>query len=135
MIKNANKVICFDGGCTFCNKMIDFIMKNNRKDDIYFISSQSKNIKHYFKSIIMMETNNTIYYKKGHNVYSKSKAALAILNDLDGIYPYMSSLLAIIPSKVLDRCYEIIAKHRYKICSKETFCFRNRSLRKSNYIL
>ena len=135
MIRNANKVICFDGECSLCNKFIGFVMKNNIKGDIYFISSQSQNVKYYFKSIIMTQTNNAIFYKKGDNIYSKSKAAIAILNDLDGIYPYISSLLTFIPNKILDRFYDLIAKNRYKIYSKETFCSKNRYVRKSNYIL
>ena len=118
----TKKIILFDGVCALCNNFIVFIAKNDKKDIFRFLPLQNKNINQFIdtkniniknlKSIILIEDNNPIY---------KSNAAIEILINLNNLY-LLCKIFYIIPKKIRDMVYELIAKNRYRVFGKVENC-------------
>ena len=118
----TKKIILFDGVCALCNNFIVFIAKNDKKDIFRFLPLQNKNINQFIdakniniknlKSIILIKDNNPIY---------KSNAAIEILINLNNLY-LLCKIFYIIPKKIRDMVYELIAKNRYRVFGKVENC-------------
>lgn len=112
------KILLFDGDCAFCNSSVLFVIKNNSKKNIIFLSLQSDNGKEildYF-DLASKKLDSLVFVENG-NCYIKSRAALNLAKYLDGYYKMLPSL-KIIPAFISDFFYDIVAKNRYLIMGK-----------------
>jgi predicted DCC family thiol-disulfide oxidoreductase YuxK len=120
MMKN---IILFDGICNLCNSSIQFIIKNDRKNQFMFASLQSK-YGQKFLSENKLNTSNfdSIILCIDNQYYQKSDAALLIAKKLN--FPInLIAVFYIIPKKVRDLAYTYIAKNRYKWFGKQESCW------------
>ena len=117
------KIILFDGVCNLCDKSVQIIIKNDKKDDFRFVALQSelgeKIINHI--KIDRTKTDSIVLYEPGYAYYYKSKAAFRIAIYLGGFYSIVS-LFRFLPSFVTDFVYDFIAKNRYKWYGKKDQC-------------
>lgn len=119
-----NKIILlFDGVCNLCNSSVQTIIENDQKDIFRFVALQSHLGQEIVKHIGLhpMQIDSIIFYKPGKCYTIKSEAVLCIAKELGGWYNLLS-LFSIIPTKVLDFIYDIVAKNRYKWFGKKTTC-------------
>ncbi|WP_405098442.1 thiol-disulfide oxidoreductase DCC family protein [Oceanobacillus sp. FSL H7-0719] len=116
-----NSIILFDGECNFCDASVQFIIQRDQKKQFKFASLQGeagqKLINKYnspknIDSLILLE-NNKVYYK--------STAALRIAKQLKGMWKLLYIFL-LVPPKIRDALYDIIAKNRYKWFGKKDSC-------------
>ena len=115
-------VILFDGICNYCNSMINFIIRQDKKKVFLFATLQSdagqKTLKEWnlptdvFESFLLLD--------KG-NLYSKSTAGLRLYNKLPWHWKW-TQLFWIFPRIIRDLAYGIIAKNRYKWFGKREKC-------------
>ena len=117
------KIILFDGVCNLCDKSVQLIIKNDKKDNFRFVPLQSelgeKIINHI--KIDRTKTDSIVLYEPGYAYYYKSKAAFRIAIYLGGFYSIVS-LFRFLPSFVTDFVYDFIAKNRYKWYGKKDQC-------------
>jgi predicted DCC family thiol-disulfide oxidoreductase YuxK len=52
---------------------------------------------------------------------SKSRAALFVLRTLGGVWS-IARLLEIVPRALLDRAYDLVARHRYRVFGRYDAC-------------
>ena len=109
------KIVFFDGVCNFCNKSVNFIWIRNSKRNIYYASLQSSFAKNRLFKLGVDLKLDTIYFYDGNKLLKKSRAVFKILEDLDGIYPFVSKIMKIFPIKFTDFFYDLIAKNRYHL--------------------
>ncbi|RIN85006.1 DUF393 domain-containing protein, partial [Mammaliicoccus sciuri] len=66
-----NKLILYDGDCIICNRFIDFVIKNDKRNDYYIIDNSKETISFLHKfniqvkdvdSIIVIDDNRVLYY-------------------------------------------------------------------------
>lgn len=66
-----NKLILYDGDCIICNRFIDFVIKNDKRNDFYIIDNSKETISFLHKyniqvkdvdSIIVIDDNRVLYY-------------------------------------------------------------------------
>jgi predicted DCC family thiol-disulfide oxidoreductase YuxK len=118
------KIVFFDGLCGFCNFTVDFVLKRNKRRNLYYASLHSnlakeKLLKRGTKDIKLR----TIYYDDGDRIYKKSHAIFMILTTLDGIiYPLIGKIALLIPRIISDYLYDFISKNRYRIMGKRDSC-------------
>ncbi|WP_299883983.1 thiol-disulfide oxidoreductase DCC family protein [uncultured Lacinutrix sp.] len=120
LITNYNIVI-YDGVCGFCDASIQFILNRKPSEKIRFISFQSiigQQIMFKFKLEISLDS--IVFVEKG-NVHQKAKAFFKILKHVNSYWYYLH-YLQIIPNRLSNFCYDIIAKHRYLIMGKVEQC-------------
>lgn len=117
------KIILFDGVCNLCDKSVQVIIRNDKKDNFRFVPLQSelgeKIINHI--KIDSDKTDSIILFEPGYAYYYKSKAAFRIAIYLGGFYSIIS-LFRFLPTFVTDFVYDYIAKNRYKWYGKKDQC-------------
>jgi predicted DCC family thiol-disulfide oxidoreductase YuxK len=121
MLRNKT-ILLFDGYCNLCHSSVQFVLKHEKKQELYFTSLQSKvgiEILTHYKidasktdSLILIENN---------NAFVKSSAALRLGKYLKGAYPLAYGLI-VIPSFIRNWVYDYIAKNRYKWYGKQDSC-------------
>ncbi len=120
-LKNKT-ILLFDGYCNLCHSSVQFVLKHEKNNDLYFTSLQSPSgieiLNHY--SINPKETDSLVLIEK-NKAYIKSSAALRVSKYLKGLYPIAFGLL-IIPSFIRNWVYDYVAKNRYKWYGKMDNC-------------
>lgn len=120
-LKNKT-ILLFDGYCNLCHSSVQFVLKHEKNNDLYFTSLQSPSgieiLNHY--SINPKKTDSLVLIEK-NKAYIKSSAALRVSKYLKGLYPIAFGLL-IIPSFIRNWIYDYVAKNRYKWFGKMDNC-------------
>lgn len=107
-------IILFDGVCNFCNGIVKFIIRRDKKANIHFASLQSeaaqKLLVQYNLPVNAMET---IVFIENGKAYTQSTAALRICRHLNALWPLCYGFI-IVPKFIRNGIYKWIAKNRYK---------------------
>lgn len=119
---NNKTILLFDGYCNLCQSSVQFVLKHEKKPEIYFASLQSESgikLLNYYginpnkvDSLVLIENN---------KAFIKSSAALRVLKYLKGMYPLGFGFI-IIPDFIRNVVYDFIAKNRYKWYGKTDSC-------------
>lgn len=121
ILKNKT-ILLFDGYCNLCHSSVQFVLRHEKNNDLYFTSLQSpvgvEILKYY--SINPNEIDSLVLIEK-NKAYIKSSAALRVSKYLRGLYPIGFGLL-IIPSFIRNWVYDYVAKNRYKWFGKMDNC-------------
>lgn len=110
--KNSN-IIFYDGDCGFCNKTIQFILKNEKTKDFVFVSQQSKAAINFLKE--KQNDLSTIIVFYNQNFYYRGEAFAIITKNLKSPYHILSYIIQYIPTPIINFIYDSIAKIRRKI--------------------
>jgi len=113
-------IVLYDGECQFCNKWVCFVKSKLQKNEISFLplsSSKAINILEDYK----ITNQDSVVYINDSVVCLKSRAVLKICRQLK--FPYnLLHFLTILPTFLLDFCYDSIAKRRLTFNSKKQCC-------------
>lgn len=115
-------IILFDGVCNLCNNSVNFIIKHDKNNKFLFASLQSDAAEEILLHFNLNKNKlNTIILIQKEEVYERSTAVLLIFKQLNGFLRHLYVFL-IIPKKIRDFVYNIIAKNRYNWFGKRTSC-------------
>jgi len=121
MIINEN-ILLFDGFCNLCSRLVNFIIKRDKKSKFLFISLQSASGQSLLKKFGLPTDNfDSVVYIRSDKFFLKSSAILHILKELGGIWK-LFFIFIIVPNFIRDFIYRIIAKTRYKIFGRHNSC-------------
>ena len=111
--------VFYDGDCGFCNYWVQWILKNDKKDQFLFTALQSDFGQKFLKERGLENKNfNTLYLWKPQEFYLlKSQAVTKIAKILGGKYAFLS-YLNIFPKMISDKVYDEIAKRRLKLAAQ-----------------
>ena len=119
---DTKPILLFDGYCNLCNNSIKFILKHEKKTDLYFSSLQSDNgIELLKRHHINPNEIDSLILIQNNTAYSKSSAALRLTPYLKGLYPLLYALL-IVPPFIRNAVYDYVARNRYKWFGKSDSC-------------
>ena len=129
---NINKpIILFDGVCNFCNGLVNFIIRQDKKNIFLFAPLQSERGKKLLDqygidwknndSFVLIENTGPNDSVRQDKAYEKSNAALRIAAKLPWYWKW-SQIFWILPKPIRDGIYNIIAKNRYKWFGKKEKC-------------
>jgi predicted DCC family thiol-disulfide oxidoreductase YuxK len=120
-VEIKHPVVLFDGVCNYCNSMINFTIKWNKKKNLRYATLQSNigkslisryNIDSSIDSVILIEQD---------KVYIYSSAALKIAMHLQ--FPMnLFVVFYIIPSFIRNPIYKWFAANRYRWFGKKESC-------------
>ena len=115
-------IVLFDGYCHFCNSSVQFIIRHEKKQDLFFASLQSPTGKLLLKKYhINPQTTDSLVLIKNEEAFLKSSAALNITKYLKGLYPLLYAFI-IVPPFIRNAVYDFIARNRYKWFGKIEYC-------------
>lgn len=139
-ISSHTNLVLFDGVCNLCDGFVQFLIRQDRRQVLKFGPLQSENVQKYiteFTTLVrsgqtksqipqndqMPQTGKltSIIYIRNDRFYTKSTAALRILQDLGGLW-WLSGLFWIIPRPVRDAVYDWVGRNRYRWFGKKTSC-------------
>ena len=116
-----NPVVLFDGVCNFCNTMVNFAIRNDKKARLKFAPLQSaagQQLKAQYNIPSSIDT--VILIDKG-KVYTYGRAAIRICRYLSWPAKMLHAFI-IIPNFICQPVYKWIARNRYKWFGKKETC-------------
>ena len=122
VIKNSDgeRILMFDGICMLCNSAVHFLHSRLKNSNYRFIPSQSEAGEEYIRKYKLDDlASSTLILIKNEQIFVKSKALFAILNDMHFLWKLLR-IFSILPTIFLDWLYDRIANNRYKIFGKRT---------------
>ena len=116
-----NPIVLFDGVCNYCNAMVNFAIRHDKKALLKFASLQSeagKRLKEKYK--IAPGIDSVIFIDNG-KAYTHSDAAIRIAKYLQ--WPAKAFFgFIIVPKFIRQPFYKWIARNRYKWFGKKDEC-------------
>ena len=108
-------VIFYDGDCSFCAAIVQFVLKRDVKGRFHFAAIQSDAGRGLLAEHGVTEPSmDTMYFIEDTRFYERSTAVLRVARKLPG-YRVSSSVCLCIPRPLRDLCYRFIARNRHKI--------------------
>jgi predicted DCC family thiol-disulfide oxidoreductase YuxK len=125
MADSANPVLLYDGVCGLCNRLVQFVLKHDRKAQFHFASLQSA-----YAARILQRHNldaddlDTVYLveESGARVSARSEAVISVLRELGGFWKAVADALRLFPKWLRDWGYDVVARNRYRIFGKYEIC-------------
>ena len=127
-------IILFDGVCNFCNGMVNFAIRQDKKNIFRFAALQSEAgqkmlaqfqlSKQNFDSFILIENG---------KIYKSSTAALKVAGKFPWYWKW-TQLFWIMPAFLRNAVYDLIARNRYKWFGKKDDCMMPSAELKRNFL-
>lgn len=116
-------ILLFDGHCNLCNKSVQFVLRNSRNDQLFFLSLQSEKGKELLQEFDLPGSydESLIFFSKG-KMLTESEAALRIAPFLKWPWSWLV-VFRIIPKRLRDQLYKMVARRRYKWFGKTDSCW------------
>jgi len=105
-------ILYYDGVCNLCNRWVQFVLKHDRKKEIYFMPLQL---------CPELEKYNSIVLKINGSYLIKSDALLRLCYQIGGWWK-LSFVFYLLPKFIRDKAYDFIAFRRYKWFGKTDKC-------------
>jgi predicted DCC family thiol-disulfide oxidoreductase YuxK len=123
----SNPIVLYDGVCGLCNRLVQFLLKNDSNDRFRFASLQSE-----FSSRLLTRHGvdphdlDTVYVVKDYDqsnelVLARSDAILYMLTQLGGVWS-LAGIGRVLPKALRDAVYKIVARNRYRVFGKHESC-------------
>lgn len=123
-----NPILLYDGVCGLCNRLVQFVLKSDRKDVFRFASLQSRLaeqilLRHRLRS----ESLETVYLVLDfglaeERLLSRLDAVVYVLQQLGGPLAHASVLLRVLPAPVQGFLYRLVARNRYRVFGRYETC-------------
>jgi predicted DCC family thiol-disulfide oxidoreductase YuxK len=120
-------VVFYDGVCAMCDALVQFLVARDTHERLHFAPIQGLTAKgalprHGFDP----ESLNTAFFltewgTEREAIATRARAVLGMITALGGIWS-LAHVLRVIPTFVLDFCYDQVAKRRYRIFGKKDAC-------------
>lgn len=121
-MQKENHIVFYDGKCGLCARSVRFIRRRDKRRIFNYIPLQSQ------EAFLPGEAGNlpapdfdTVIYKQNGRFYYRSEAAIRIMMKLGGLYR-LSAVFLIVPQRIRDYFYNLIAKNRHKWFSTNDNC-------------
>jgi len=123
-----NPILLYDGVCGLCNRFVRFVLKRDAADRFRFASLQSE-----FAAAILRRHGidpqqlDTVYLvldygAAGERLLARNDAATAVLERLGGFWRLAAGLLRLLPRRIRDWRYDLVARYRYRVFGKYDAC-------------
>ncbi len=117
IVRDDRSIIVFDDTCLLCSGLVRWIIHHDRYGQFWFIG-QPTALKY---KIISHEINSVVLVKENQR-WTKGRAVIEILNNLDRPWSFFGWALKLLPVGILDLFYDIVASVRHKLFKNLTNC-------------
>jgi predicted DCC family thiol-disulfide oxidoreductase YuxK len=122
MDTSSNPVILFDGVCNYCNSMVNFVLRQDKKQSIRFATLQSPIAQTLLEQYGLPKDDfDSFVFIENNQAYLQSTAALKVMHHLPWYWKWTKAFW-IVPRFARDRVYNFIARHRYRWFGKKESC-------------
>jgi len=111
-------VILYDGECSFCSAVVQFVLKRDCRELFHFASIQSEAGRKLLSDHGVDEPElDTMYLLEHEQLHERSTAALRVARRLP-FYSIPAGLVLCVPRIMRDWCYDMTARHRHRLLQK-----------------
>jgi predicted DCC family thiol-disulfide oxidoreductase YuxK len=125
MAEPANPVLLYDGVCGLCNRLVQFVLKHDRRACFRFASLQSDYAARILKGYNFDPHDlDTVYLVQdsGARLSARSDAVISVLRELGSFWAAIAVVLHILPKSLRDWGYRVVARRRYRVFGKYESC-------------
>lgn len=121
-------IVLYDGVCGLCNRLVQFVLKRDRRDVFRFAPLQSDFAKEVLaKHSFTLESLDTMcvvsdYGEPSEKLFCRSDAALTVAQNLSVMWRALGGIGRVLPAFFRDFVYNCIARNRYRIFGKYDAC-------------
>ncbi|PKA27592.1 hypothetical protein CH381_05100 [Leptospira sp. mixed culture ATI2-C-A1] len=121
MPPEKSKIVFFDGVCHLCMGSVQFLLKKNQKENLYFSAIGSETFHSLFPKERSQNLPDSILYWKEGTLYLESDAVLQLVRELK--FPWFLLFgFWMVPRMIRNPLYRFIAKRRYVWFGKAEVC-------------
>jgi predicted DCC family thiol-disulfide oxidoreductase YuxK len=120
-------LVLYDGVCGLCSRLLQFLLEHDRRAVFVFASLQSETGRAMVQRFgadpnELSSFHVLVHYRTGHvQMFSRSRAALFVASQLG--WPWKAAVMArVLPTSFLDRVYDVVARHRYRLFGRFEQC-------------
>lgn len=124
----SGQILLYDGVCGFCNGVVQFVLKYDRKGTLNFAPLQSglgREILSRFPRLQAIDT--VVFYEpqaadgSPEKALIRTNAALRLAGYLGGWWR-LFQVFWLVPRPIRDFCYDLFARYRYRWFGKHETC-------------
>lgn len=116
------RVLFFDGYCSLCNGLVDWLVRRDKGNRLQFASLQGETAKTHLPSAFRTTGDvDTVLYMREGKIFERSTAILHLLMDL-GLPWALVAVFFIVPRFLRDFIYRRVANNRYRWFGKRDTC-------------
>lgn len=112
-VLDTQPILFFDGICGLCNRLVNIVLRLDRKQLIRFSPLQGETARAMLPPLPEDAREWSMVYWDGERVHTDSDANLVLCRDLGGVLSVLS-VLRWIPRGVRDPVYRTLARTRYR---------------------
>ena len=126
--REANPIILYDGVCGLCNRMVQFLLKRDKRGRLRFASLQSD----FAETVLTrhginpkdLDTVHVVidYERPQEQVLNRSDAVLRAGYELGMPWNILATIARVVPRAVRDSFYRFVARNRYHVFGKYETC-------------
>lgn len=132
-------VVLYDGVCGLCNRFVQFVLKHDRAGRFRFAALQSDLAAAVLRRHGLDPASlSTVIVVLGldqpdERLLAKSRAALHVLGSLGGPWGALR-LLNLVPTRLLDFGYDLVARNRYRVFGRSDSCMLPSAEQRSRFL-
>lgn len=131
-------LLLFDGTCSLCNGVVQFVLARDRQGAFHFAPLQSEPARAYLAQHPELRFVDSLIVLPDYRTGSvaplvKSSAALFVLGAL-GPFWRLLALSRVLPRSWRDTTYDWIARHRYRLFGKQNRCLIPNAAQRSRFL-
>jgi predicted DCC family thiol-disulfide oxidoreductase YuxK len=122
--ETSRPLVLFDGVCNLCESTVQFIIRHDSKSLFRFASLQSTTARRVLEGLQYEDDPlSSVLLVSDGCIYRKSRAALHIARQLDGVWPVLYYCFFWVPPLIADFIYDFVGDRRYKWFGKKDVCW------------
>ena len=118
---NKSTILFFDGVCSLCNGLVDWVIRNETTHSLHFASLQGMTAQALLTPDDREGLETLIVWQEGQKLI-RSDAVIFVLQKMGGIFAGLALVFKIIPRFVRNWVYDFVARHRYQWFGKRNSC-------------
>ena len=114
----------FDTECVLCSRTVQFVLRHERDPTLRFVGAGSPAgralaARH---GVSAADLDKTFVVVDGERALLRSEAVIRVLQELRAPWRWLTAL-RVIPTRLRDAAYSMVARHRYAIFGRRDVCF------------
>ena len=118
---STRPTLVYDGSCGFCSRSVRFILRHERRHDLFFVTRDSEMGKQLRRTHGMESIESMLWIEDGR-AFAESNAVMKAAGYVGGWWSQLAILASLFPASILNGLYKIIARHRRRLSTSVAVC-------------
>lgn len=122
-------ILLYDGECGICDSSVQFVLRHDTHEKIYFAPLQSKTGEKLLSEYHLnsQSLDSVVFISDNNESYIEAEAVLKILATIGGVWQLFAFLGKLIPAFLRKKMYRWVARNRHRLQTKKTCSLPNSS--------